>query len=179
MENEWKQINVLSIDDCLGVLEHILNQHGENLTSAMKATIVAAWENEKYEDYIEKNHLKLKSSTLRRKAHILYSLVSQTLGVEKIYKHNLRAVLHNLYFEGRLSKYSHIIKTSSPAVIASPTHSNFIGRDKELSELVQLLKSSRCINVWGAHGIGKSTLVREFIERQKFDLTRRAIQTTF
>ncbi|MBR6967798.1 MAG: AAA family ATPase [Ruminococcus sp.] len=44
---------------------------------------------------------------------------------------------------------------------------NFVGRDKELEALAESLKKSRTVFVTGIGGIGKSTLVKNFIDRSR------------
>ncbi len=131
-----------------------IQQHGKRLTQIEREILGIAWEGGSYRQ-IES----FQEQTVKNKAVKLWKDLSQLLDT-KVNKYNLRQVLEELDVSSILPE-----QLTTPT-IDRPTRSRFHGRKAELWQLQRWIETDRhqVISIYGAKGIGKTTLVHQLVE---------------
>ena len=163
----------MTFDEILPTLISMLEKvSGKCISKAQIAVLRAAWEGIEYADMTdETTH---NTGYLHRTvAPKVFKFFSEALG-EKINKRSFRSKIEALMeisssksgqiFEKGLIKKS--IGRPSPAKL-------FVGRKKELEELTTALSDKRCIYIYGASGIGKTSLMSRLLMNVKEDASNK------
>jgi DNA replication protein DnaC/DNA-binding MarR family transcriptional regulator len=131
-----------------------MQQHGKRLAAIEREILAIAWEGGSYRQ-IES----FQEQTVKNKAVKLWKYLSQLLDT-KVNKYNLRQVLEQLD-----------VNSISPEQLIAPTiehrtRAKFYGRATELRQLQHWVEADRhkLISIYGAKGIGKTTLVHQLVE---------------
>jgi signal recognition particle GTPase len=186
----------MSVTEILQLADRlILKQEGRNLDEIEELIIKGTWENKTYQEISEE--CDIGESRVRNIGSKLWNILSESLGTS-INKDNFRSIFKrlkniqlsqnicntgdNFHFSQILynstkqyqkndnntqSKLSHHDLTLAPQII------NFHNRETELQTLTHwiLNQNTHLISMLGLSGIGKTTLVKRFIDlhQQKFD----------
>ena len=131
-----------------------IQQHGKRLTPIEREILGIAWEGGSYQQ-IES----FQEQTVKNKAVKLWKDLSQLLDT-KVNKYNLRQVLEELDVSSILPE-----QLTTPT-IDRRTRVRFHGRKTELWQLQRWIETDRhqVISIYGAKGIGKTTLVHQLVE---------------
>jgi hypothetical protein len=172
---------ILQISDRL-----VLRQTGKHLDNLQEAIIKGAWEGQTYQ-LIAKDS-QHSESRVRDVGYNLWKIISDQLG-ENINKSNFRSTFERLYFESspiflNLSNNNNFCQTeiepnnqaklSYHDLILAPQVINFYNRETELKTLSNWIfnQNIRLISVLGLSGIGKTALVKRFVDLnlEKFEV---------
>ena len=185
----------MNVTEMLQIADRLVfSQTGKHLDDTQEAVVKGVLRGQTYEKIAEE--CDRSESRIRDVAYKLWKILSEELD-EEIHKSNFRSTLERLQVKSssiitdnnhNFNDYSysdqplinsHHQKTSDDKVLycdlkQSPKINNCYGRDKEIFTLNQWLANpnTRMISVLGIAGIGKSTLVRYFLEinTQSFDI---------
>ncbi len=180
----------MTITEILQIADQLIfSQTGKHLDSLQEAVIKGVWQSETYREIAEEcNH---SESRVRDVGYKLWEILSKSLG-EDINKSNFRSTFERLELTSSQFINIHTIqsshhlkfcsypyqstskKTNDPSdqqlpycnLQEAPKIINFYGRKNELSTLKKWIENSKnsLISVLGIAGIGKSTLVRYFLD---------------
>jgi hypothetical protein len=187
----------MDVNEALQFADQLVFQHtGKHLDSIQKAVVEGTWQKETYEDIAKKYNLTEKH--LSDVGYKLWQLLSQALG-EDIKKTNFRSTFERLniessqnpnicigtnhYFNFSSQTINHSnqktqetninTKSNNHDLTLAPQIINFHNRETELQTLFYwiLNQNTHLISILGLSGIGKTTLVKRFIDlhQQKFD----------
>ncbi|MBO1054921.1 MAG: ATP-binding protein [Dolichospermum sp. DET73] len=187
----------MDVNEALQFADQLVFQHtGKHLDSIQKAVVEGTWQKETYEDIAKKYNLTEKH--LSDVGYKLWQLLSQALG-EDIKKTNFRSTFERLniessqnpnicigtnhYFNFSSQTINHSnqktqetninTKSNNHDLTLAPQIITFHNRETELQTLTHwiLNQNTHLISILGLSGIGKTTLVKRFIDlhQQKFD----------
>ncbi|MGB8687939.1 MAG: AAA family ATPase [Microcoleus sp.] len=177
----------MSITEILQFADKLVFSHtGKHLDHVQEAVVKGVWEGKTYAEIGEKCHRS--EGRVRDVGYKLWKILSESLG-EDINKSNFSSTLERLkltsspiliqnnnvnfcsYYQlpnnGTSSEVNHqSLSSSYHNLKQSPKITKFYGRTTEISTLSQWLENqnTRLISVLGITGIGKSTLVKYFID---------------
>jgi hypothetical protein len=138
----------VDLEQSLEYIDRLSVQHrGKALIPAERLLIKGVWEGKTYEQMVEGTPFK-RAYLQNRLASILWKFLSDALGTT-IDKPILRPYLESL---SHLKVYGEY-----------PTLTNFVGRETELKRLNELISHSRCLCVYGLGGMGKTSLVSQWL----------------
>jgi ABC-type oligopeptide transport system ATPase subunit len=167
----------------------VFAETGKHLDDIQKAVVKGVWQGESYEEIAQKCHRS--ESRVRDVGYKLWQILSERLS-EEVNKSNFRSTIERLHIsssknicvvnhqnfkfcsqninqqiipeptsevDGKLQKYSIDLKIA-------PKITHFEGRSEELEELSDYIlnQPTRLMAVLGLSGIGKTTLVKRFID---------------
>ena len=165
----------------------ILNKTGKRLDDLQKTVITGVYEGKTYETIADECHRS--ESRVRSVGSKLWQILSESLG-EDVNKHNfcwtIERVANNQFILGNNNiNYCHNNKESSENteqgiknqlyydLTIAPKINRFCDRTSEIDTLSNwiLNQNTHLISILGLSGIGKTTLVKRFIDlhQQKFD----------
>lgn len=139
-------------------------QLDSNLTDPQIAVLRAGWEDLQYDELTL--YYSYKAGYLRRIASVLWTQLTTVFATE-ITKRNFRQVLENLY----KSKYADT--TFKESVLKQtifgrpPLTQCFYGRQDELRLISKSIDTSQCICLYGAKGIGKTSLAAKLFHQAR------------
>lgn len=157
-------------------------QTGHHLGNIQEAVIKGTWDGQTYAQIAEEHHRS--ESHIRDVGHQLWRIMSQKLG-EEVNKSNFSATLKRLHikstenicinvgFQGYTQENNHQKQPYYDLTLA-PKVSNCYNRKTELQTLSSWINddNTRLISVLGLSGIGKTYLVKNFVDMnlQNFDI---------
>jgi hypothetical protein len=177
--------------------ELVFAQTGKHLDDIQETLIKGVWQGQTYEKIA--NECNRSESHVRDVGYKLWQILSEQLG-EDVNKYNFRSTIERIYVKssqvigvGNNHKFNFCSQTlyqshqdnqqnqpkSHPTsnyhdLTLAPKISHFYGRETELQTLSHWLidQNTRLISVLGLPGIGKTTLVKQFIDLnlQNFDV---------
>lgn len=167
----------------------VFAETGKHLDDIQKAVVKGVWQGESYEEIAQECHRS--ESRVRDVGYKLWQILSERLS-EEVNKSNFRATIERLHIPINSSqvvgvgihshfnlcsdtseKYKTTDSTKSPAGVNSfidlalaPKITHFEGRREELEKLSEYIlhQPTRLMAVLGLNGIGKTTLVKRFID---------------
>ena len=184
----------MTITEVLQFVDKLVEkQTGKHLDDLEKAVVKGLWEGKTYGKIAEENGYK-NSNYIGEVSRKLYKILSKELG-EDITQSNfcwtIERAKNSQFFglvNGNVTWCPNHPKASQPQSIDEPEKTSknyqdltlapkithFYGREKELKTLSDLLlqQNTRLLSVLGLPGIGKTTLVKQFLDqnRQHFDI---------
>ncbi|HEY9747986.1 MAG TPA: hypothetical protein V6C63_04880, partial [Allocoleopsis sp.] len=156
----------MMVEEALAIVERILPQG--RLSKIQAEILRQSWEGKSYTDIALTSGYD--AGYIKDVGSHLWQLLSKVLG-EKVTKHNFRGVLQRfIQREAAIAQSvpqpstSPLILPSTPATIAHnlPVRdfNQIVGRDRELSQLIEALTfdcPTHCISIEGIGGMGKTT----------------------
>ncbi|MCF2148854.1 ATP-binding protein [Desmonostoc muscorum LEGE 12446] len=182
----------MNVNEVLQFVERlVVEKTGKHLNDVQKAVVEGTWQRQTYDDIAQKCHVT--EGHVGDVGAELWQLLSETLG-EDIKKYNFRSTLEriniessqnpnicigtNNYFNLSSQTINHPNKQNKASdtnsrselayhdLILTPKIVNFYARETELKNLSNwiLNQNIRLISVLGLSGIGKTTLVKRFVD---------------
>lgn len=191
----------MTITEVLQLMDKLVEkQTGKHLDDLEKTVVKGLWEGKTYSE-IADEHGYNSSNYIGDVSRKLYKILSKQLREgEDVNKFNFRSTIERIYVKssqvigvGNNHKFNFCTqtldqshkdnqqnqpKTHTPSnyhdLTLAPKITHFYGREKELKTLSDLLlqQNTRLLSVLGLPGIGKTTLVKQFLDqnRQHFDI---------
>ena len=185
----------MNVNEVLQFVERlVVEKSGKHLNDVQKAVVEGTWQRQTYDDIAQKCHVT--EGHVGDVGAELWQLLSEALG-EDIKKTNFRSTFerlniessqnicigtnHNFNFSSQTINYPNKqtqetninTKSNNHDLTLAPQIINFHNRETELQTLFYwiLNQNTHLISILGLSGIGKTTLVKRFIDlhQQKFD----------
>lgn len=139
---------------------------GERLDSRQRIILHELWQNPRrtYQEITE--NCAYSSVYLKEVGAELWKLLSEVLG-EKITKGSFQSAV-----ERCKQQYSDVSVSAEVLTLITPStiDSNFLGRDREIAELHNIISAgAKVILIQAEGGVGKTTLARKYFKTQNFD----------
>lgn len=145
----------MGAEDALAIAERLIYAETEQrLDDLTRQIFLYAWERRRYREIAEL--LQYEESYVRACGATLFQLLSQAFGAD-INKSNFKGYIQR----SQRSEPTSLTETS--------VDSNFVGREKAIAELDQLIaQDTKIILIQGKGGLGKTTLATKYLEMRNF-----------
>ena len=157
----------MDVDAAIALIDReVYAQTKRHLSDLQQAVVTKVWQGKKYIEIADEYGCT--EGHAKDTGFLLWKLLSKAWG-EKVTKSNFRRMT-TLQLGQR--KGVPCNKAISPTNLAVTEHSNFLGRNKAIADLQELVaQNHKIIVLQGKGGIGKSTLAQQFLASQGFELT--------
>jgi FMN-dependent NADH-azoreductase len=175
---------MMNVDEIVQLADHLMwSQRKKHLSDLQKVIIRGVCQGKEYEEIGKK--IGKSEDHIRNTASKLWQIISEILG-EKVNRFNVKTALErqvnilsqnfnnnyithnnlNICHPPQITQPNHNNSTSKPQqdLTQSPNIKHFYGRNKEIEILENIISNNRLITVFGLTGIGKSTLVKRYID---------------
>lgn len=158
----------LSLEQAVDFVSSLLELQGMYLSEMEKYAIEAAWNDETYHKVSEKYDVSYNTMQVQS-GPVLWRKLSSILG-KKIGKKSFRREILLEISKHLNDKQSLRDKEKVTFAGASlPSVDSFVGREKEVDDLLGLVAKFSCVFVIGLEGIGKKSLVAKMLSLYEYD----------
>ena len=154
------QPNQISIEEAIEFVDNLVHEKTKkNLKDYQIKIFKGIWKGLTYQQIAEENHFEL-STISNDYGYKLLKLLTNIFE-EKVTQGNLKPVVEKLFKKQK----------TNPPSLDNRVNYSFVGREEAFNDLDDLVRQgAKVIVIQAAGGVGKTTVAREYLDSQKFDL---------